>query len=326
MNSSKRIICKICFRKNTPLELIEQLCFYTKGMDKLFCNKYNPSVWHSAIPRLQAYSQAKADKELQRLFKSKKEYLLDAYKLGAEEFILVRTEAHLFVYLIFVDKHFSEIERDLMQEIDEAFVEGQGICGYCSEYDDLWWYPKADQAERPDQLDLRRRMIYAHHNTKLYESEETAKYVAKDELWLPATWRIWLGEPFFKALCLEEVQQYLTAAGIKSRRLGKSLYAQLFGKSSDYTMYRTRIEDFRDFLSQNNAVPMFSEQHKVEVKTGCFAHGGNLYIRHYLNDKGRLTSKEQAIGYRVYEYKVNYNTNRAELVFSKYISLDLYKI
>ena len=45
MNSSKRIICKICFRKNTPLELIEQ--------------------------------------------------------------------------------HFSEIERDLMQEIDEAFGEGQ---------------------------------------------------------------------------------------------------------------------------------------------------------------------------------------------------------
>lgn len=80
MNSSKRIICKICFRKNTPLQLIEQLCFYIKGMDKLFCNKYNPSVWHSDIPRLQAYSQAKADKELQRLFKSKKEYLLDAYK------------------------------------------------------------------------------------------------------------------------------------------------------------------------------------------------------------------------------------------------------
>lgn len=96
MNSSKRIICKICFRKNIPLELIEQLCFYTKELDKLFCNKYIPSVWHRDLPRLQSYSQEKADKELQRLFKSKKEYFLDAYKLGVEEFVLVQTETYLF--------------------------------------------------------------------------------------------------------------------------------------------------------------------------------------------------------------------------------------
>lgn len=326
MNSSKRIICKICFRKNIPLELIEQLCFYTKELDKLFCNKYIPSVWHRDLPRLQSYSQEKADKELQRLFKSKKEYFLDAYKLGVEEFVLVQTETYLFLYLIFENEHFCRIETKVMQEIDEAFVEGLGICGYCCDYDDLWWYPKSDQADTPDKVDMRRRMIYERHNTKLYEHEKTAKYVAKDEVWLPSTWRIWLGERFFKALSSEDVQQYLTTAGIPFRRLGNGLHAQLFDKSSDYAIYQMQTEDFREFLRQNDDIPLPSEQHKVEVKTGFFAHGGNLYIRHYLDEGGQLISKNQAAGYMVYEYKVKDNTDRAELVFSKYIPLNSYKI
>ena len=321
MNSSKRIICKICFRRNVPLELIKQLCFYTKGLDKLFCNKYNPSVWHSEIPQLQSYSEGKAEKELQRLFKNKKEYFLDAYKLGHEEFILVQTETHLWGYLIFEETHFSEIENDVIQSIDEAFVDGHGICGYCCEYDDLWWYPKADQAERSEQVDMRRRMIYAHHNTKLYERDQTAKYVANDEIWLPATWQTWLGEDFFKALSLKDVQVYLDQEKIPYRILGCGLHAQLFDKSSDYALYQSRIENFREYLNKNNDLLLVSQQHKVEIKTGYFAHGGNLYIRHYLNDKGELSTKERAVGYQVYEYKMKDNTIAAELVFSKYIPL-----